>query len=217
MPNSVIFLFQLVVLIFSVMLHEISHGFVAEKLGDPTARNAGRLTLNPLKHIDPFGSIILPLILSIPALFGMPVILFGWAKPVPYNPMMLKNPKSGAGKIAAAGPLSNFFIAVVFGILLRLIFAYGSTALLPLAALFSVIVYLNIVLGVFNLLPIPPLDGSKVLFALLPSTESSARLVYFLERYGMAILLIFIFWGFAIIQPIINGLCLLIAGHGFGF
>src|SRR5260221_10394776 len=147
MSGAFIFIFELVVLIFSVIIHEVSHGYVAETLGDSTARDAGRLTLNPIKHIDPFGSIILPALLAIPLLFGAPTIIFGWAKPVPYNPMNLKNPKSGAGKIAAAGPLSNFILAIIFGLIIRAIFAYGSTNLGTLGELLSVVVYLNIVLG----------------------------------------------------------------------
>src|SRR5512141_1420671 len=108
-------LFQFIVLIFSVIIHEVSHGLMAESLGDSTARLAGRITLNPLKHIDPFGSIILPALL---VLTHSPVVL-GWAKPVPYNPNILPNPKVSAGKIAAAGPLSNFLLAAVFGVLTR--------------------------------------------------------------------------------------------------
>ena len=119
--------FQLVVLIFSVMVHEIAHGAVAYYLGDDTAYRMGRLTLNPLKHLDPFGSIILPAILSIPLLFGARPIIVGWAKPVPYNPHNLKNPRSGAGIIALAGPASNIILAIVFAILLRLA---GGEALL---------------------------------------------------------------------------------------
>src|SRR3989338_4079103 len=107
-----IILFQIIVLFFSVVIHEVSHGVVALMLGDKTAKDAGRLTLNPLKHIDPFGSVLLPVLL----LIAQSPILFAWAKPVPYNPYNLKNPKSGAALIAAAGPLSNIILAVIFGI-----------------------------------------------------------------------------------------------------
>lgn len=205
-------IFQLLVLIFSVVIHELSHGYVAEYLGDPTARLAGRLTFNPLKHLDPFGSFILPA--SLWFLTGGQMV-FGWAKPVPYNPLNLKDPLSGGGKIAAAGPISNFFVAVVFGVIFRIFFA--ASIITPfLSVLFSIIIYVNILLGVFNLVPIPPLDGSKVLFAILPKSESSLRLATFLERYGMVLVLLFIFFGFDLIIPIINALFRLVAGAPFG-
>jgi len=212
-----IIIFQIVVLIFSVVIHEVAHGYTAERLGDPTARLAGRLTLNPLKHLDPFGSVILPLLLAIPAFFGSPTIIFGWAKPVPYNPTHLKNPKVAAGKIAAAGPASNFLIAIIFGMLIRFADASGSELLLSSAPLFSIVVLINILLGVFNLVPIPPLDGSKVLFSLLPATEGSMKLMYFLERYGMMLVIFFIFFGYRFILPIMTGLYYLIVGKPFGF
>ena len=212
MSNLPIFLFEFIVFIFSVIVHEISHGVVAEKLGDPTARLAGRLTFNPLKHIDMFGSILLPLALALPALFGAPAIIFGWAKPVPYDPRNLKNPKSGAGKIAAAGPVSNFALAIIFGILFRAIAMYGNPSLVPLAGLFVVIIYVNILLAVFNLVPIPPLDGSKILFAFLPNSEAAARMAYTLERYGMLLLLFFIFFGLDLIRPLMAWIFGLITG-----
>lgn len=201
--------FQLVVLLFSVIIHEISHGYVAEYLGDPTARLAGRLTMNPIKHLDVFGSFILPV--SLWFLTGG-AFVFGWAKPVPYNPYNLKNPLAAAGKIAGAGPVSNISIAIIFGIILR-IFSTGGLATPFLATLFSIIIYINILLAVFNLVPIPPLDGSKVLFALLPKTESSYKLAFFLEKYGMILVLLFVFFGFQLIIPIINALFYLIAGR----
>lgn len=213
MGNITLLIFQLLVLIFSVVIHELSHGYVAEHLGDPTARLAGRLTINPLKHLDPFGSFILPA--SLWFLTGGQMV-FGWAKPVPYNPMNLKDPLSGGGKIAAAGPISNFLIAVVFGIIFR-IFAGAGIITSFLTILFSIIIYVNILLGVFNLVPIPPLDGSKVLFAILPKSESSLRLAMLLERYGMILVLIFIFFGFELIVPLINLLFKLITGSPFGF
>ena len=115
--QPIIFVFQLIVLVFSVILHEVSHGFVAEWLGDPTARLAGRLTLNPIKHIDLFGSIILPLLLVISG----SSIVFGWAKPVPYNPYNLKRPERDGALIAAAGPLSNLTTAVIFAVIFRVL------------------------------------------------------------------------------------------------
>lgn len=197
--SLILFLFVLLVFLWAVVIHEVSHGVVAEWLGDPTARLAGRLTLNPLSHIDPFGSVILPLILAIPAFFGQSPVIFGWAKPVPYNPQNLKNPKVGAGIIAAAGPLSNFLIAAAFGIFSRLLPPTSA-----LAVPFEFIVYVNVLLGVFNLIPLPPLDGSKVLFAVLPRSDSVRQLMLFLESYGILILIFFIFFGFGFVLPIVR-------------
>ncbi|MBI4087627.1 MAG: site-2 protease family protein [Candidatus Liptonbacteria bacterium] len=210
MGDPILLIFQLLVLVLSVVVHELSHGYVAERLGDPTARLAGRLTFNPLKHLDPFGSFMLPALLWF--LTGGQM-MFGWAKPVPYNPLNLKDPLAGGGKIAAAGPLSNFFIAAVFGILFRILSASGFVTEFS-AVLFSIVIYINILLAVFNLVPIPPLDGSKVLFSVLPKKESSVRLAMFLERYGMALVIFFIFFGFDLILPIINLLFRFIAGWG---
>ena len=202
-------IFQLVVLIFSAIIHEIAHGAVAERLGDPTARLAGRLTLNPLKHLDPFGSVILPLGLY---LLSGGAFVFGWAKPVPYNPYNLKNPRTGAAKIAAAGPLSNLFMAVVFGILLRTFYAVGYV---QFAGFLGVIVYINIMLAIFNLVPLPPLDGSKVLLGVLRGSQSNA-IADLLEHYGTILLVLFLFWGIGLIQPIISVLYGIIVGSGFG-
>jgi len=194
-----IIIFQIIVLIFSVIIHEISHGFVAEYLGDNTARLAGRLTLNPIKHLDPFGSVILPFILSlIPG-----GIVFGWAKPVPYNPFNLKNPAKGGALIAAAGPLSNILLAFIFGIIYR--FAVSNQTfflnLNVLAELSAMVVLVNSMLAIFNLVPIPPLDGSKVLFMFL--SKSQHKLQEFFERYGLIVLLAFIFFGLSVINPIV--------------
>ncbi|MCX7589354.1 MAG: site-2 protease family protein [Patescibacteria group bacterium] len=200
-------IFQIIILIFSAVIHEVSHGLMAEKLGDNTARLAGRLTLNPLKHLDFFGSFILPV--SLYFLSGGSFV-FGWAKPVPYNPLNLKNPLRDGGLIALFGPLSNFFIALFFGLILR----FGENYFLgsQLAILFSVIIYINILLGVFNLVPIPPLDGSKVLFGFLPNKNWSFKIINFFEQYGFVLLLIFLFFGFKLIIPIINLLFKLITG-----
>jgi Zn-dependent protease len=203
------FVFEFLVLLFSVMVHEISHGLVAEQLGDPTARLAGRITLNPLKHIDPFGSILLPLVLVIT---HSPVIL-GWAKPVPYDPTHLPNPKVAAGKIAAAGPLSNFALAAVFAILLRIAIAQGSFP--NVIGFFAIIVILNLSLGVFNLVPIPPLDGSKVLFAFLPASKTSYQLMAFFERYGMILIFLLLFVGGSFLGPTVGKLFTLLTGQAF--
>ncbi len=201
-------IFQFIVFIFSVMAHEVSHGVVAYKLGDDTAQKMGRLNLNPFNHIDPVGSVILPLILF---LTGSPV-LFGWAKPVPFNPYNLRNPDKGAALISMAGPVSNFSIALIFGIILRILNAspVPSDLMVPLTMFMNTIIFINLLLGVFNLVPIPPLDGSKLLFAILPYQFYKFR--QFLEMYGMWILLAFIFFGIPLIQPIITVLYLIIAG-----
>jgi Zn-dependent protease len=205
-------LFEFVVLIFSAVLHEVAHGYEAEHLGDPTARNAGRLTLNPLKHLDLFGSFLMPLGLFI---ISGGTFFFAAAKPVPYNPNNLKNPRSGAAKIALAGPGTNIVLAIFFGILIRI------CVYLPVSDLFitllSDIVYLNIVLAIFNLLPIPPLDGSKVLFALLPPTEANYRIMYFLERYGLILVLLFAFFGFQLLIPLMQGIFTLLTGQPLPF
>ncbi|MBI2278568.1 MAG: site-2 protease family protein [Candidatus Brennerbacteria bacterium] len=192
--------FSVIVLIFSVVIHEVSHGAIAERLGDPTARLAGRLTLNPLKHLDLFGSVILPLMLSL--LPGG--VVFGWAKPVPYDPRNLKRPVRDGALVAAAGPVSNLLLALVFGLLFRFFSSgEGMNAVGELfPSLIAQVVVVNVWLAIFNLMPIPPLDGSKVLFWLLP--QSAYELRAFLERYGFFVLLFFIFFGIEIIIPIIR-------------
>ncbi len=157
---SVEIIFLIAILVMSVVIHEVSHGVVANWLGDPTARLQGRLTLNPVSHIDPMGSLILPGIL---ALSGSP-LLFGWAKPVPYNPYNFqRGGKWAEALVAGAGPASNLLIALIFGMAFR----FG---LVPMEAmeLGLYLVSINVLLAIFNMIPIPPLDGSKVLASLLP-------------------------------------------------
>ena len=204
-------IFQLVVLIFSVMVHEISHGAVAFYLGDDTAKKMGRLTLNPLKHIDPIGSIVLPLMLSIPLLFGLKSFIVGWAKPVPYNPFNLKDPKLGSGLIAVAGPLSNLTLAIIFTALLRI--AVGFSLGLGIIVAFKLIIFINLLLAIFNLVPIPPLDGSKILFSILPAKYY--KIESFLERNGLIFILLFIFIGFSylgFVVEVLYSLLLTLAG-----
>lgn len=208
-----IIVFEFIVLIFSAVLHEVAHGYEAERLGDPTARNAGRLTLNPLKHLDPFGSVLMPILLYI-ATSG--AFFFAAAKPVPYDPRNLKNPRSGSAKVALAGPATNFLIAAVFGIAIRILAPIPSVSGAFLSLL-AIVVFVNILLGVFNLVPIPPLDGSRILFAALPQTQATFRAMYVLERWGLFLVLIFVFFGFGIIMPIISAIFTLVTGQPLGF
>lgn len=176
--------------VLSIILHEVAHGYVADRLGDPTARLSGRLTLNPLPHIDPFGSILLPGIL---ALTGSP-FLFGWAKPVPYNPYQVRGGRWGEAAVAFAGPATNLAIALVLSLLIRIGVIGMSSPFLYIAV--SVIIT-NLSLAVLNLIPLPPIDGSKVLRALLPNTLSGPydnleRLSYSLGPAGLIIVLIII-------------------------
>ncbi len=204
MPEVFGAVFYIIVLIYSVMAHEVAHGVVADKLGDPTARLANRLNFNPLNHIDPMGSVILPLFLY---LVSNGEFVFGWAKPVPYNPYNLRNPEKSAGLIGAAGPMTNIAIAIVFGLILRFFDPFLSSMA---EYLIVTIVYLNIVLAVFNFVPLPPLDGSKVLFAFLPPKYNGVKV--FLESQGMIILIFFVFFGYQIISPVIGLLFHIIVG-----
>lgn len=185
-------LFFFVVVIICAIMHEFAHGWMADRLGDSTARYAGRLTLNPLAHIDLFGTILMPLFLM---LMTGGSFMFAYAKPVPFNPYNLRNGKWGPAFVALAGPLSNLLLAAVFGALVRFL------GLSSLTNLFLTIVYANVMLAVFNLVPIPPLDGSKVLYALIPPSQT--HLIAFLERYGIVLFFAFIFFGSSIISPII--------------
>jgi Zn-dependent protease len=178
------FLFDLLIIIASAIVHEVSHGLMARALGDKTAQYAGRLTLNPVAHIDLYGSILLPL-----ALWFMSggTFFFASAKPVPYNPYNLKNQQWGPAAVGAAGPATNLLIAAVFALLIHAIGfnnAFGW--------LFVRVVIINCSLAIFNLIPIPPLDGSKILFALLPTRYDHYK--FLLERYGFFFVFIFVFF-----------------------
>ena len=209
MENAIPFLFQIGILIFSVVIHEVSHGYAALALGDKTAQYAGRLTLNPLKHVDLFGSILLPVMSWI--LGG---IIFGWAKPVPYNQYNLKNQKWGPALVGAAGPAANFSLALFFGLLLRFLPSFAGTIsglfLLNFMTIASMVALINLVLAVFNLVPVPPLDGSKILFAVLPYRWEWIQSA--LERYGFIFLLVFIFFFARWILPIVLFLFKLVSG-----
>lgn len=215
--------FGIAILILSVVVHEVSHGYAAYAMGDSTAKNAGRLTMNPVKHLDMMGSIIVPLLL---VMFRSP-FLFGWAKPVPYNPYNLKNQKWGPGIVAAAGPLSNFLTAGVFGLASALVPLADSLKIsvadnlglqsgdyaIALYSFFVMIVWINIFLGIFNLVPIPPLDGSKVLFSFLPYRWLNVQT--FLEKYGFFILVIFILFFSGILLPVASVFLRFFLGLGF--
>lgn len=179
-------IFSLIVLLFSVMIHEIAHGSVALAQGDPTAKYAGRLTLNPLKHLDPMGSVIIPIMMLVLTMGHGPI--FGWAKPVPVNPALFKDRKWGELKVSLAGPAVNFLIAIIFGLALRFIQLPETWA-----TLFGIICIYNFLWGIFNLVPIPPLDGSHILFSFLP--DRFIRFKYQFAQYGFLILVAFLFLG----------------------
>lgn len=190
------FIFSIAVLIISVIVHEISHGYTAHIMGDPTAKNAGRLSLNPLRHLDPIGSVLVPLITYLGGGF-----IFGWAKPVPYNPYNLRNQKWGPGVVAIAGPLSNFLVAGVFSLIIR---NGQALTFLPISffEIASLVVFINLILGIFNLVPIPPLDGSKIVFSFLPYKWKNVE--FFLERWGFIFLIVFILFFFRLLLPVVS-------------
>jgi Zn-dependent protease len=160
-PDLALTIFTVLVLIYSVIVHEVAHGYAANALGDPTAKYAKRLTLNPIRHVDLWGTIIVPGIL---VLTHSP-FMFGWAKPVPYNPFNLKNQRWGESIVAVAGVATNFFMAIVFALITRYTAAHGMDVYAQLA---SIVVLVNLFLGFFNLIPVPPLDGYTFLRGLLP-------------------------------------------------
>lgn len=190
--EATVFAFGIIILLFSVILHEVMHGLMALKFGDTTAQRAGRLTLNPLPHIDPIGTILVPAILIIPPLLAgfAPSFIIGWAKPVPVNPLNFTDIKKGELFVSAAGVLSNLGLAILAAILFHLTRGFSS----PLSGLLIFAFTINIILAVFNSLPIPPLDGSKMLLSFLPL--SWARSYQSLEKYGLIILLLLLFLPF---------------------
>lgn len=188
------YIIQLLILIFSAIVHEVMHGVVAEHLGDDTARLEGRITLNPISHIDPFGTIFLPLFLL---MVNSPVVL-GAAKPVPVNFANLNNPKRDMALVSLAGPLSNFALAIAFVLPLKfgLVSGFGAEILVQA-------VLINLVLGTFNLIPIPPLDGSKVLASFAPDEWMYKILSW--ERFGFILVFIFLYLGWLdrILWPVV--------------
>lgn len=187
-------IFYFLVLICSIIVHEVAHGLAAEYEGDPTARNLGRITLNPLRHIDMLGSVILPLALII----TNAGFVLGWAKPVPYNPDNLKHGDKSVAKVSIAGIVVNLSIAIVFGLLIRLSIATGyiSHAFIDIG---SIIVVVNIVLALFNAIPLAPLDGFRFLSAVLPYKAQSVMRT--IERYSLPLLLVFVLFGWKFVAP----------------
>jgi Zn-dependent protease len=202
MQGTILTIIFFIILFYSIIIHEIFHGFIALWLGDATAKYAGRLTLNPISHVDPVGSILVPLIMYYSVGF-----VFGWAKPVPYNPYNLKNQKWGPALVALGGPASNISIAIVFAILARLVSIPGNLKIdimknfldfssiasviqgslgAILFEIFLIIITINVFLAFFNLIPIPPLDGSKLFFAILPIKIETMAI---LEQFGFVFLL----------------------------
>ena len=199
-------LFVIAIIVFSVIVHEVMHGVAAERLGDPTARLQGRITLNPIPHIDLFGSIILPVILAI----SQSPFLFGWAKPVPYNPYNLRPGRFSEAIVAGAGPASNLAIAFIIGLVMRIV----PMSEVLFAILFMAVI-VNVTLCIFNLIPIPPLDGSKILASLLPRSAGLERLRLALESnpfLGFGILLVALMLFREPLGAIFYGAARLIAG-----
>ena len=207
-------------IVFAIVLHEVAHGWVANRLGDPTARLAGRLTLNPLSHIDLFGTILMPLALF---LLTNGRMVFGYAKPVPINPQYFKDPKKGMALSALAGPGVNLVMAIALSLFLRGVLAglegkvpeqIWTWCAVPLAYMCAYGIMMNVVLGVLNMIPIPPLDGSRVVYWLLPPRQAYAY--YRLEPYGTIILMALIMFGVLgkIMGPLITPILNLLLGNG---
>lgn len=201
------FIFQIAILILSVVIHEVSHGYSAYLLGDRTAYYQGRLSMNPVRHLDPVGSFLVPLIF-----YSFGGFILGWAKPVPYNPFNLKNQRWGEAIVAFAGPLSNILIALVFGLMIRFVY---PLAVFPESffVIAQFVVLINIILAIFNLVPIPPLDGSKILFSVLPYHMQEFR--NSLERYSIFLVLLFVFFLWRFLFPAVTFIFSLITGINF--
>jgi len=201
-------LFWILAFVVAITVHEASHAFVADRLGDPTPRLDGRLSLNPLVHYDPIGTTLLLILVLLRAL-GFPVIPFGWAKPVRFDPYNLASPRRDSALISLAGPTSNLILATIISLIFRLTYSPFS----PVSFLYGLalpFIVLNVALAIFNLIPIHPLDGGKILVGILP-TRQAREADIFLTRYGMIILLFLIFPTFGgvslisiIISPVIN-------------
>lgn len=188
-------IFSIIILIISIMFHELAHGTMADRLGDMTARNAGRLTLNPLKHLEWVGSFFIPLLCII---LGSGFVI-GWAKPVPFQPHNLRNKRFGPALVALAGPLMNILIAIIVAVIIRI---WGITLDSSFVSMLASVVIINVSLAVFNLIPFPPLDGYHILGALVPRFRVWAE--SFMMRFGMIALIIVLFIGSSFIAPIVR-------------
>lgn len=199
-----LFIIYICILIFSIVLHELAHGYAAYWLGDPTAQYEGRLTLNPFKHLEWFGSLILPVIS-----YQLGGFLIGWAKPIPYNPYNFKRfARFGDALVAFAGPAINIIFVIAFSIIYRVLVATGGSA--EMIVVSEAIVLVNLVLAAFNLLPFPPLDGSKILFSVLPRKYDNIK--YTIDRYSLPVALVFLIFVWPIVSPYVFVLARLILG-----
>jgi len=206
--------------VIAITVHEAAHAWMADRLGDPTARLMGRLSLNPLVHYDRVGTTLL-LVLTFMRAMGIPVIPFGWAKPVQFDPYNLRNPRRDAGLISLAGPASNIILAILLSLILRLPFSPFSTIYSTLLSIVIPIIILNLSLALFNIIPVNPLDGGKIFVGFLPEKEAREAEI-FLQRYGIIILFFLIFPTIGgesplsiVFSPVINFMIkLLIPGFG---
>lgn len=204
MESTLISIFQLIVLLFSVVVHEVAHGAMAESLGDDTARRMGRMTLNPLKHLDPFGSVLLPFVLL---LIHSPFI-FGYAKPVPYDPSNLRDRQYGPAKVALAGPATNIALAVLASITVRIMIILGVNQIA--IQLVAYVVVVNLILAFFNLIPVPPLDGHWLLMTFLPMRFMALR--QFLYRNSLFLLAVIILFVLPLLLPAVGFVFQLLTG-----
>lgn len=193
--DSITTFFSIIILILSIMFHELAHGTIADTLGDPTPRLRGRLTLNPFAHLELLGSLVVPLL----CIVSGSGFIIGWAKPVPFNPAQLKYKRWGPALVALAGPAMNISIAVVCALAFRIVYATGLN--MPLVAMLSQVVVINVSLAVFNLIPIPPLDGHHILGALIPKFRLLSNQI--MARYGMIVLVLVLFFAGSLISPLV--------------